>query len=172
MEQGAVDDGVELLGEAEGTDIAEIALQESGRGQAAVGCRSSGLLDREVVADALRELDFVWAAETAAAIKFVAENATDAQAAAVLAEANQASVKKLVELIITYGLPREALPTEALNRVEVWEALLQEMPMTAMIRNLGTMSKVGLLKPLSDAEKLVYQRLTDAERLKFGRAYV
>jgi 60 kDa SS-A/Ro ribonucleoprotein len=123
------------------------------------------------VAPGDKALDFVWAAETAAAIKFVAENATDAQAAAVLAEANQASVKKLVELIITYRLPREALPTEALNRVEVWEALLEEMPMTAMIRNLGTMSKVGLLKPLSDAEKLVYQRLTDAERLRGAKVH-
>ncbi len=63
------------------------------------------------------------------------------------------------------------MPTEALNKVEVWEALLQEMPMTAMIRNLGTMSKIGLLKPLSDAEKLVFQRLTDAERLRGSKVH-
>jgi len=91
---------------------------------------------------------------------------------AALAKANDAaSVKKLVELIRTYRLPREALPTEALAKVEVWEALLQEMPMTAMIRNLGTMSKVGLLKPLSEAEKLVASRLTDAARLKGAKVH-
>jgi 60 kDa SS-A/Ro ribonucleoprotein len=123
------------------------------------------------VAPGDKALDFVWAAEHAVAVKFVDENATDAQAKAVLAEANQASVKKLVELITTYRLPREALPTEALNQAEVWEALLQEMPMTAMIRNLGNLSKVGLLKPLSDAEKLVYQRLTDAERLRGAKVH-
>jgi 60 kDa SS-A/Ro ribonucleoprotein len=123
------------------------------------------------VAPGDKALDFVWAAEQAVAAKFVDENATDAQAKAVLAEANQASVKKLVELITTYRLPREALPTEALNQAEVWEALLQEMPMTAMIRNLGNLSKVGLLKPLSDAEKLVYQRLTDAERLRGAKVH-
>jgi 60 kDa SS-A/Ro ribonucleoprotein len=123
------------------------------------------------VAPGDKALDFVWAAEQAVAVKFVDENATDAQAKAVLAEANQASVKKLVELITTYRLPREALPTEALNQAEVWEALLQEMPMTAMIRNLGNLSKVGLLKPLSDAEKLVYQRLTDAERLRGAKVH-
>jgi len=123
------------------------------------------------VAPGDKALDFVWAAEQAVAVKFVDENATDAQAKAVLAEANQASVKKLVELITTYRLPREALPTEALNRAEVWEALLQEMPMTAMIRNLGNLSKAGLLKPLSDAEKLVYQRLTDAERLRGAKVH-
>ena len=123
------------------------------------------------VAPGDKALDFVWAAEQAVAVKFVDEDAKDAQAKAVLAEANQASVKKLVELITTYRLPREALPTEALNRAEVWEALLQEMPMTAMIRNLGNLSKVGLLKPLSDAEKLVYQRLTDAERLRGAKVH-
>ena len=123
------------------------------------------------VAPGDKALDFVWAAEQAVAVKFVDENATDAQAKAVLAEANQASVKKLVELITTYRLPREALPTEALNQAEVWEALLQEMPMTAMIRNLGNLSKVGLLKPLSDAEKLIYQRLTDAERLRGAKVH-
>ena len=123
------------------------------------------------VAPGDKALDFVWAAEQASGLKLVAEQADTEQTRAILAEANQASVKKLVDLIVTYRLPREALPTEALNKVEVWEALLQEMPMTAMIRNLGTMSKIGLLKPLSDAEKLVFQRLTDAERLRGAKVH-
>jgi 60 kDa SS-A/Ro ribonucleoprotein len=123
------------------------------------------------VAPGDKALDFVWAAEQASGLKLVAENADTAEAKAILAEANQASVKKLVDLIVTYRLPREALPTEALNRAEVWEALLQEMPMTAMIRNLGTMSKIGLLKPLSDAEKLVAGRLTDAARLRGAKVH-
>ena len=123
------------------------------------------------VAPGDKALDFVWAAEQASGLKLVAEQADTEQARAILAEANQASVKKLVDLIVTYRLPREALPTEALNKFEVWEALLQEMPMTAMIRNLGTMSKIGLLKPLSDAERLVFQRLTDAERLRGSKVH-
>ena len=123
------------------------------------------------VAHGDKALDFVWATEQAAQLKLVAEQADTAEAKAILAEANQASVKKLVDLIVTYRLPREALPTEALNKVEVWEALLQEMPMTAMIRNLGTMSKIGLIKPLSAAEKLVFQRLTDAERLRGAKVH-
>jgi 60 kDa SS-A/Ro ribonucleoprotein len=123
------------------------------------------------VAPGDKALDFVWAAEQASGLRLVAENADTAEAKAILAESNQASVKKLVDLIVTYRLPREALPTEALNRAEVWEALLQEMPMTAMIRNLGTMSKIGLLKPLSDAEKLVAGRLTDAARLRGAKVH-
>lgn len=123
------------------------------------------------VAPGDKALDFVWATEKAAGLKLVGEQADTAEAKAIIAEANEASVKKLVDLIVTYRLPREALPTEALNRAEVWEALLQEMPMTAMIRNLGTMSKIGLLKPLSDAERLVAGRLTDAARLRGAKVH-
>jgi len=123
------------------------------------------------VAPGVKALDFVWATEQAASLKLVAEKADNDEAKAILAAANVASTKKLVELIVTHRLPGEALPTEALNKVEVWEALLQEMPMTAMIRNLGTMSKVGLLKPLSEAEKLVASRLTDAARLKGAKVH-
>jgi 60 kDa SS-A/Ro ribonucleoprotein len=123
------------------------------------------------VAPGDKALDFVWATEQAAKFKLLPEKTDSKEANSILIEANQATVNKLVDLIVTYRLPREALPTEALNRVEVWDALLQDMPMTAMIRNLGTMSKIGLLKPLSDAEKLVFQRLTDAERLRGAKVH-
>ena len=46
-------------------------------------------------------------------------------------------------------LPREAIPTQWLNELEVWDALLQRMPLTALVRNLGKMTAVGLVKPFS-----------------------
>ena len=54
---------------------------------------------------------------------------------------------------------RESVPTELLTDKEVWEALLEKMPITAMIRNLGNMSKNELLVAQSDAEKLVYKTM-------------
>ena len=45
------------------------------------------------------------------------------------------------------------------------------MPMTAMIRNLGKMSSIGLLKPLSEQAKLVCQRLKDEQLLKKARIH-
>ena len=60
-------------------------------------------------------------------------------------------VDTVLKLIADYDLPREALPTQWLNEARVWEALLAKMPMTAMIRNLATMTRVGLLAPLSEA---------------------
>ena len=58
---------------------------------------------------------------------------------------------RVLELIADYGLVREHLATQHLNRVPVWEALLQKMPLTAMIRNLGKMTSIGLTVPLSNA---------------------
>jgi 60 kDa SS-A/Ro ribonucleoprotein len=79
--------------------------------------------------------------------------------------------KQAAKLIRKYGLVRESVPTELLKSPEVWEALLDKMPMTAMIRNLGNLSKCGLLAPLSDASKLVVQRLGDEDILKKARIH-
>ena len=46
-------------------------------------------------------------------------------------------------LINDFDLPREAIPTQWLNELEVWDALLQHMPLTALMRNLGKMWAVG-----------------------------
>jgi 60 kDa SS-A/Ro ribonucleoprotein len=73
--------------------------------------------------------------------------------------------------IRAHRLPREAVPSEMLNNPEVWDALLQDMPMTAMIRNLGKMSAVGLLVQGSDAARRVRDRLEDADRLRKARVH-
>ena len=53
-----------------------------------------------------------------------------------------------------YGLPHECVPTEMKQHPEVWEALLPHMGLTAMLRNLGKMTEVGLLGALSEAERV------------------
>ena len=48
-------------------------------------------------------------------------------------QAKRASSKaEIVRLINDFDLPREAIPTQWLNEVTVWEALLQRMPITAV----------------------------------------
>lgn len=83
-----------------------------------------------------------------------------------------ADKKRVEALIREFKLPREALPTELLNEVSIWEALLEEMPMTAMVRNLGKMTNVGLLKTGFDANvKKIVQQLGDATELKKARVH-
>lgn len=79
--------------------------------------------------------------------------------------------KEAVALISKHQLPREALPTQLLASVEVWGALLESMPITAMIRNLGKMTEIGLLKPLSEAAGLVRERLGNEEILSKARVH-
>lgn len=74
-------------------------------------------------------------------------------------------VEDVSAVIRKYSLPREAVPTEQLNSKDVWDALLVDMPMTAMIRNLGKMSSIELLAPFSEAAKYVAERLLDTEQL-------
>lgn len=81
------------------------------------------------------------------------------------------SVSEVCKLITEYNLPRECVPTNFLTEPEVWNSLLVKMPMTAMIRNLATMTKIGLLAPFSDASKVVQDRLGDSEYLRKARVH-
>jgi 60 kDa SS-A/Ro ribonucleoprotein len=72
-----------------------------------------------------------------------------------------AGEKRLVELIRENRLTHEMVPNDFKKSPKVWEALLAEMPLGAMVRNLGRMSSIGLLAPLSDASKIVCDRLGD-----------
>ncbi len=78
---------------------------------------------------------------------------------------------RAAELVREHGLTREMLPTELLREAVVWEALLEGMPLTALIRNLGVMSGVGLLAPMSGAVKTVAARLSDREALRRARVH-
>jgi len=86
-------------------------------------------------------------------------------------EARTANEKTIVRLIRDGGLTREMLPTECLNSIAVWEALLESMPLTAMIRNLGKMTSIGLVKPMSQAAGKVIAELDNTERLHKARVH-
>jgi 60 kDa SS-A/Ro ribonucleoprotein len=88
---------------------------------------------------------------------------------AVLAKAE--SIAEAVALIRAHDLPREAVPTWLLNRPEVWQALLERMPMTALVRSLAKLTAVGALKPLDDGLPTVLAKLRDAERIRRARLH-
>lgn len=79
--------------------------------------------------------------------------------------------KAAAALIAAHRLPREVVPTELLTSPVVWEALLRDMPLTALVRNLATMTRVGLIAPGSEAAGRVVVALADAERLRKARLH-
>lgn len=112
--------------------------------------------------------------DAAAAAELAGGDANAAAAVALLAaieEARSADKPRLLQLIAEHRLAREHLPTEALADREVWEALLPAMGLTALIRNLGKMTNLGLIAPLSPATEVVVAKLGDAEELRRARVH-
>lgn len=70
---------------------------------------------------------------------------------------------------IQNGLPREALPTEALTDREVWQTLLPITPPHALLRNLGRLAAGDLLD--KDGVRLVTDRLRDTDWLRRARVH-
>jgi 60 kDa SS-A/Ro ribonucleoprotein len=83
----------------------------------------------------------------------------------------RADIGALGALVTQYALPHECVPTEMKQHPQVWEALLPQMGLTAVLRNLGKMTEVGLLSPFSEAERFVVSRLTDAAALRKARVH-
>lgn len=88
---------------------------------------------------------------------------------------SKAGTKAIVNLITDYRLPREAIPTQYLNEVAVWDALLDNggrgMPMTAMVRNLPKMTSIGLISGNSEAAKKVMAKLRDEKAIQGARLH-
>jgi 60 kDa SS-A/Ro ribonucleoprotein len=81
------------------------------------------------------------------------------------------SVKTAIAYVQELNLPREGLPTELLKEPAVWEAMLPKMGLTALIRNLATMTRIGMLQSGSDATARACARITDAEQLRKSRVH-
>ena len=91
------------------------------------------------------------------------------RAAEIAAEATKPH--EVISLIHDFGLPWECIPSDLMKSPEVNEALLQSMPMTATVRQLGRMSAIGLLKPMSDTARLVIERISDGDAIQKSRLH-
>lgn len=77
-----------------------------------------------------------------------------------------------VAILATSQCTWEMIPSQFLKDPHVWEALLDGgIPLGALIRNLGRMSSIGLLKPMSAATRKVAAQLTDADKLRRARIH-
>lgn len=75
------------------------------------------------------------------------------------------------KLIADHRLVREHVPTGLLSSPTVWAALLDQMPLTALVRNLGKMSSIGLIADGSPAAAAVAAKLNDVGQLKAARVH-
>jgi 60 kDa SS-A/Ro ribonucleoprotein len=83
------------------------------------------------------------------------------------------SEKELVSILRDYpNLPHEALPTELKNKPDVVMSLLENgMPIGAMIRNLATYTRAGVLEPGSNGAQIVLDALKNEEKIRKARIH-
>lgn len=85
--------------------------------------------------------------------------------------AQTATPKECARLVANYRLPWEALPDTALDEPAVWDALLPDMGLTALIRQLGRLTRLGVLGPMSEGVGIASARLTDKDQLRRARVH-
>ena len=66
-------------------------------------------------------------------------------------ESKTADEVMLGAMIIDRNLTWEMVPSEMLDKKEIWGALAQKMPMTALVRNLATLTRLGVIAPMDSA---------------------
>jgi 60 kDa SS-A/Ro ribonucleoprotein len=82
------------------------------------------------------------------------------------------SAKEVLKLIEgNSAISWELVPTQHLKDPNVLMALLPNMGLTAVIRQLGKLTAAGVIAPLSEGAKLVIAKLSDGEALKAARVH-
>lgn len=71
------------------------------------------------------------------------------------------TAKAAAELITDYRLPWECVPDQHINDPAVWAALLPHLGVGALVRQLGRMTSIGLLGPMTAEARMVAQRLQE-----------
>ena len=66
-------------------------------------------------------------------------------------QAKTADADTLADLIREHRMSWEMVPAEMMDRREVWQALSEDMPVTAFVRNLATMTRLGVISPMDTA---------------------
>lgn len=77
------------------------------------------------------------------------------------------SAHEVCELIAKRAFVRECIPVKFANDQAVWRALLKEMPLLALFKNLSKLAKLGLLRSeAQDVVRLICERIANEEELR------
>lgn len=86
-----------------------------------------------------------------------------------------ANVDQVIRLVKENGFVREHIPNEFLNFASIWIAMLPDMPMTALLRNLSKLSALHIIDGSEPQNQeyvdLVVKKLTDDVAIKKARIH-
>lgn len=84
----------------------------------------------------------------------------------------ETDVTKILTEMRKYKYAREHLPTTCLGSKEIWEELLKTMGLTALLRNLGKMTSIGLISNENpEVLNLITNKLTQESELQKARIH-
>ena len=86
-------------------------------------------------------------------------------------QAKTAGAKEVAAIVREHRLTREMIPREHSANPDVLAALAKDMPLTALIRNLGNLTKAGVIAPMSDTTWNVVGLLENREALRKARIH-
>lgn len=92
-------------------------------------------------------------------------------------EINKAeNTREIVKIIENYRnqnikIPHEFLPKDHANSPKVWEALLPDIPLTALLRTLGRLSSYGIIGNGQKSTDIVQNKLTDPKYVHQSRIH-
>lgn len=116
--------------------------------------------------------------ERKALFGWLAGNVTDDVARAAVADVDNflaaqsvTSPAEALQVIRERRVPWEFLPSEVLSDKDVWAELAGTVGLTALIRNLARMTRIGAIGPFSPVNELVAARLTHAGNLARARVH-
>lgn len=78
---------------------------------------------------------------------------------------------RVCALIREHRLTHEMIDGAWKEYADVWAALAEHMPMTALIRNLAKLTQVGVIKPLSTQARAIADRISNGAALKRARVH-
>jgi len=81
------------------------------------------------------------------------------------------NAKAAAKIVRDYRLTHEMVPSEYLKSQLVWNALLESMPVGALVRNLGRLTHLKCLEPFSDGQKKALTLLSDPAVIKKSRLH-
>jgi len=117
-------------------------------------------------------------AEQAALLGWLTGKTSDEQAAALLPAVDAyltaravTTETEAVRVVTDRRVPWEYLPSKFQGSAAVWEALAPVAGVTALLRNLARMTRIGTIAPFAAANVEVARRLTDPQVLRQGRIH-
>ena len=113
-----------------------------------------------------------------ALIGWLAERVDDARARELVADIDNfltaqavTSPREAVEVVRQRRVPWEFLPSALLSDKAVWDELAGTIGLTALVRNLARMTRIGSIAPFSPTTSLVVGRLTSPDGLRTARIH-